>query len=203
MSNKDIKTTVETGIVRFLFPHLEAPSSFDGSAETAKYSVSILIPKTDKETIAAIQKAYNAAVEIGKEQTPKFKPTPLMKKFKGDRDGLILDCDKVDEWADSEVYAGQLQIMLKNKRQPLVMAAAAGRRPLSKDEVTEHIYGGCYGRVKFNFYPYSKVGMGITTSLLTVAKYKDGERLGGAYGSLDDFDDFGEADDLADLGDLL
>lgn len=51
------KTKVVTGTVRLSYANVWEPKSINGGAE--KYSVSLIIPKSDKKTIAAI----NAAVE--------------------------------------------------------------------------------------------------------------------------------------------
>lgn len=46
------KTQVITGEVRFSYAHVWEPSSINGGDE--KYSVSIIIPKSDTKTIKAI-----------------------------------------------------------------------------------------------------------------------------------------------------
>ena len=56
MSNQ---THVKTGEVRFSFCHLFEPSSFND--QKPKYSLAILIDKSDKATLDAIKKAYEAA----------------------------------------------------------------------------------------------------------------------------------------------
>ena len=51
------KVKVVTGKVRFSFCHVFQPhSGIEGG--TPKYSVSIIIPKSDKETVAKLQKAF-------------------------------------------------------------------------------------------------------------------------------------------------
>lgn len=62
MANMQNKTKVITGVnSRFSYFHGWEPVSINGGAE--KYSVSVLIPKDDKETINAIHAAVDAAIE--------------------------------------------------------------------------------------------------------------------------------------------
>ena len=58
------KTKVITGKnTRLSYFHGWEPTSINGGAE--KYSVSVLIPKDDKETVDAINAAVDAAIEEG------------------------------------------------------------------------------------------------------------------------------------------
>ena len=57
------KTKVVTGTVRLSYANVWEPKSINGGAE--KYSVSLIIPKSDKKTIAAINAAVDAAIEEG------------------------------------------------------------------------------------------------------------------------------------------
>ncbi len=56
-------TRVVTGEIRFSYAHLFEPQSINGSKP--KYSLSVLIPKTDTATITAIEKAIDAAIDAG------------------------------------------------------------------------------------------------------------------------------------------
>ena len=56
-------TKVVTGIVRLSYANVWEPKSINGGKE--KYSVSLIIPKSDKKTIDAINKAVDAAIEDG------------------------------------------------------------------------------------------------------------------------------------------
>ncbi len=58
------KTKVVTSVnTRLSYFHGWEPASINGSSE--KYSVSVLIPKSDKETINAVNAAIDAAIEEG------------------------------------------------------------------------------------------------------------------------------------------
>ena len=57
MAQATTKVKVVTGKVRFSYAHVFQPaSSIEGG--TPKYSVSIIIPKSDKDTIARLTKAF-------------------------------------------------------------------------------------------------------------------------------------------------
>ena len=66
MANDNIvinATKVVTGIVRFSYLNVFEPKSINGS--DPKFSVALLIPKTDTKTIEAINKAIEAAKQAG------------------------------------------------------------------------------------------------------------------------------------------
>ena len=59
MAMKNINTKVITGKVRLSYANVWEPASINGGEE--KYSVSLIIPKSDTATIGAIQAAVRAA----------------------------------------------------------------------------------------------------------------------------------------------
>ena len=61
MSNQN-PTRVVTGEVRLSYVHVWEPNSIQGSKP--KYSVSLIIPKTDTATITAIERAIDAATPV-------------------------------------------------------------------------------------------------------------------------------------------
>lgn len=67
MSAQKSNTKVVTGIVRLSYANVWEPASINGS--NPKYSVSLIIPKSDTKTIAAINAAVDAAI---KEDVAKF-----------------------------------------------------------------------------------------------------------------------------------
>ena len=161
---KDV-TRVITGKVRFSYLHVFEPDAIDESSEK-KYSASIIIPKSDKATIAAINAAIAAAKEQGKTskwggKIPAKLDTPL-------RDG---DIDREDD----EAYAGAFFVNAKSKSQPGII-------DLMKKQITseEEFYSGCYGRASLTFYPYDASGnRGIAVALNNLQKTSDGEPLSG------------------------
>jgi hypothetical protein len=181
---KTIDTKVVTGKVRFSYANVwEATAMEEGQQK--KYSVALLIPKSDKKTVAAIQKAIAAATEQGK--NTKFGGTiPPKAKFTNPlRDGD-------EERPDDEVYAGHYFVNAKATTRPGVVDAAA-KPILNQDE----FYSGCYGRASVTFYPYNTNGnKGVAAGLNHVMKTEDGEPLGGRSTAESDFADVIEDDDL-------
>ena len=191
MPTQRLDTEVKTGVVRLVYPHLFEPQAFDDNPANAKYSVMVLIPKSDQDTIQAINQAYENAKQNGIAQYGQgfaSKATPL-KRPVGSNSGLIRDADEWPDFQDDPNFQDHYIMSIKSTQPPLVMATEAGKRKLEEQEGKELVYSGCYGRVKFSIFPYNKVGTGITCGLLTVIKTKDGDSIGGAHGSINDFDD--------------
>lgn len=63
MANKTNSTKIVTGIVRLSYANVWEPASINGS--NPKYSVSLIIPKSDTKTIADINAAVDAAIKDG------------------------------------------------------------------------------------------------------------------------------------------
>ena len=81
MANKTNSTKVVTGVVRLSYEHVWEPASVNGS--NPKYSVSLIIPKSDAKTIAAINQAIDNAIrdgaaKFGGKIPPTSKPSRLM-----------------------------------------------------------------------------------------------------------------------------
>ncbi len=91
-------TKVITGIVRLSYANVWEPKSINGGAE--KYSVSLIIPKTDTKTIAAINVAVDAAIEEGKGKFGGKVPNKAALKLPL-RDG---DIDRPDDEAYADSY---------------------------------------------------------------------------------------------------
>ena len=64
-NNTTNATKVITGLVRFSYVHVFKPQSV-GETDEPKYSVSLIIPKSDTVTLAKINAAVNAAKAQGK-----------------------------------------------------------------------------------------------------------------------------------------
>jgi hypothetical protein len=165
------KVKVVTGKVRFSYANVFAPkASVEGG--TPKYSVSIIIPKSDKETIAKIQKAY----EDTKTSAAAYFGGSVPKGLKGGlRDG--------DEEKDDPAYANSYFINANSAQKPGVVDADLN--PII--DISE-FYSGCYGRASITFYPYNAQGSkGIACGLNNVQKLEDGEALGGSTSAAADF----------------
>ncbi len=182
MSNQ-AKTKVITGTnTRLSYFHGWEPVSINGGAE--KYSVSVLIPKSDTATVKAINDAIDAAITEGIAKFGGKKPnraaikTPL-------RDG---DVEREDE-----AYRGHWFINANSTTQPQIVDRAV-RPILDRSEV----YSGCYARVSLNFYAFNSNGnKGIAAGLGNIQKIRDGEPLGGKASAADDFTTLDDEDFLA------
>ena len=151
-----------------------------------KYSVCLLIPKSDKATLKKINAAIEAAKQAGASlwggKVPNNLKTPL-------RDGD-------DERPDQPEYENCYFINASSKTAPGVVDKDV--QPIL--DSTE-IYSGCYARASVNFYPFSKAGnKGIACGLNNVQKIADGDYLGGRSRAEDDFDAIEDDDDEDFLG---
>lgn len=177
-------TKVTTGLVRFSYAHVFEPYSADGEGKE-KYSVSLIIKKSDKDTIKAIEAAIAAAKEEGKGSKFGGKiPNNLQVSF---RDGD-------EEREDDEVYADCMFVNANSNRKPGVVGTErddfGDLEPITDEE---EFYSGCYGRATINFYAYNFNGKkGIAAGLGNLQKLEDGDRLGGGGASAQS--DFGDDD---------
>ena len=170
MATKSAKVKFVTGKARFSFCNVFEPAPTPSGA--LKYSVSILIPKTDKDTIARFNKAF----EECKQANVNFFGGAIPKVFKGGlRDG---DTEKEDP-----VYAGHYFINASGNEKPGVVDA-----DLNPIIDPSEFYSGCYGRASITLYPYDQSGSrGIAAGLSNVQKLEDGEKFGGASSAAADF----------------
>ena len=162
---------VVTNEVRLSYANVWKPKSINGSDE--KYSVSLIIPKSDTETISLINKAIDQAITDGISKFGGKKPN---------KGALKLPLRDGDVEKDDEAYAD-------SKTAPQIVGL--DRMPITDE--TE-VYSGCYAKVSVNFYAFNTNGnKGIACGLGNIQKVRDGGSLGG--GSVTAADDFGAADD--------
>lgn len=183
-------TQVTTGKVRFSFVNVFAPKAqMDDGPE--KYSVTLLIPKSDKATLSKIDAAIKAA-KAKYTESHNGKPAPG-KTTLHDGDGT--------RPSDGEPFGdeckGCMVITVSSKNKPVIVYA--DKTPIT--DPTE-LYSGCYGRAIINFYAYDTQGnKGISAGLNGIMKLHDGEPLGSGIVTDSDWDDGWE--DLNDFGGLL
>ena len=182
MSNYSVKVITGTDC-RFSYCSVWEPKSVNGG--DPKYSVSILIPKADKETErkirAAIQDVYKNSEGVlkGKGAMPPLSAlrTPL-------RDG---DTDRPDDPA----YAGMWFLNANSSNKPQIVDGAINPI-LDRSE----FYSGCYGRASISFFAYNSNGnRGIACGLNNLQKLRDGESLGGRSTAAADFGGFAADDE--------
>ena len=162
------------------------PKAIQGG--TPKFSVSLIIPKSDVKTIEKIKAAIQAAYEEGESKLKgngKFVPaldtikTPL-------RDG-----DK--ERPGDDAYKGCYFINANSATAPGIVDA--DRNPIMD---RSEVYSGVYGRASINLYAFNSNGnRGIACGLNNLQKIRDGEPLGGKPRAEDDFDTADDDDFLS------
>jgi hypothetical protein len=181
-------TKVTTGKVRFSFCNLFEAKAPQGGGD-AKYSVTLLIPKSDTATLGKIKAAIAEARENfckrnGSSALP-AQPKHTMHDGDGTREGG-------DPYGPE--CKGCYVITVTSKVRPKVYDPFG-----NETNDPEEVYSGCYGRAVINFYGYSNNGKkGISAGLLGVKKLHDGDPFGTTC-SADDFNDGysdGDDDDL-------
>ena len=169
---------------RISFANIWEPKAINGGDE--KYSVSCLIPKSDKKTLARIQKAVEAAKEDGKTRKWSGKIPPNLKLPL--RDG---DIDRPDD----ENYEDCYFLNASSKDAPQVVD-----RKVNPVVDPMMVYSGCYCNVSVNFYAFNATGnRGVAAGLGNIQFVRDGERLSGKASADADFDAL-EDDDEDVLG---
>lgn len=170
-------TKVITGPrTRWSYANVWDPKSINGG--DPKYSVSLIIPKSDTKTIAKIEAAIQAAYEDGESKLRgNSKTVPALSVLKTP----LRDGDR--ERPDDEAYRNSYFINANSTTKPGIVDA--DRNPiLDRSEV----YSGVYGRASVNFYAFNSNGnKGIACGLNNLQKISDGEPLGGKSRAEDDF----------------
>ena len=168
------------GEVRFSYEHVWEPASMDNDPNAKKkYSVSVIIPKSDKKSVEICKRAIKAAMQKGLESKFGGKDVSHRPNFKNPlRDG---DTERDGDPA----YANSYFINASDNRQPGIVDN--NRQPITD---RNEFYSGCYGYVSINFYPFNSNGnMGIAAGLSNVMKTRDGEAFDGRTTPDDDFAD--------------
>ena len=170
-------TKVITGPkTRWSYANVWDPKSINGG--TPKYSVSLIIPKSDVATVKKIEAAIQAAYEEGESKLKgNGKSLPSLKVLKTPlRDGDL-------ERPDDAAYADSYFINANSASAPGIVDA--DRQPILE---RSEVYSGVYGRASINFYAFNSNGnKGIACGLNNLQKIADGEPLGGKSRAEDDF----------------
>lgn len=165
-------TSVTLLNVRLSYVHLMKPYSNDPSME-AKYSCTILLPKTDLQGKAAIDAAIEAAKQAGLQKKfggvlPPKLPVPVY-----DGDGFTASGNKFGPecagcWVFTASSAADKPVEIVDRNMNRILDAT-------------QVYSGMYANINVNFFPYAAPGRkGIGCGLGPVQKVRDGEALGGS-----------------------
>lgn len=180
-------TKVITGVnTRWSYVNAWEPKSINGGAP--KYSVSLIIPKSDTKTLEKIRAAIQAAYEEGQSKLKgNGRYVPALSALKTPlRDG---DAERPDD----EAYANSYFVNANSGTAPGIVDA--DRNPILE---RSEVYSGVYGRASINFYAFNSNGnKGIACGLNNLQKIRDGEPLGGKSRAEDDFAEADEEDFLS------
>ena len=161
---------------RWSYANVWEAKSINGGAP--KYSVSLIIPKSDTVTVNKIKAAIEAAYQEGQGKLKgNGKSVPPLSVLKTPlRDGDL-------ERPDAPEYAGCYFVNANS-------ASAPGIVDADRQEIIDRseVYSGVYGRASINFYAFNSNGnKGIACGLNNLQKIRDGEPLGGKASAESDF----------------
>lgn len=172
------ETAVTTGKARLSYEHLFTMYSRDPK-QPPKYSVTVLIPKSDIATKSRIDAAIAAATQNGIAKCWNGAKPPIVAVPVYDGDGVRPTSGEPfgDECKGCWVFTAS------SKQPPQVVDP--GLNPIIN---ASEVYSGCYARVNVNFFPYNSNGKrGIGCGLNCVQKLEDGEPLGGGISAAEAF----------------
>lgn len=174
-----------TGEVRLSYCNLVEPRKPQNGQGDAKYSVTLLIPKTDATTLNDMMSAFNAAIDQG-----------VSSKWGGVRppriDSIIHDGDGVRQngMPFGEECKGMYVITASSNRRPQVV----GMDNIDVELDPRDIYSGMWGRVTVRFFPYNTAGKrGVGCGLGNVLKTRDDEPIAGSASAASDFAGIGNS----------
>ena len=155
-----MSTQITTGKVRFSYCNLFTPRAVQEGAQP-KYSVTLLIPKSDKTTIQKIKAAMDEAKAKYVAGNNGKKLLTNLKSTLHDGDG---ERPNGGEFGDE--CKGCYVITVSSNKPPVLVHA--DKTPLTDER---ELYSGCYGRAIINFYVYDTQGnKGISAGLNGIMK---------------------------------
>lgn len=168
------------GPCRLSYTHVFNRYNPDGDQADGKYMTNVLIPKDEKETIEAINKAIAEA-----------KKQAIVSKW-GGKEPKKLDMPLRDgDEKDDENYEGHLFVNAKSNTRPGIVDRK--KVPIVDEE---EVYSGVWAIVSVTFFGYDKNGnKGVACGLNNIMKFKDDEHFGGRVSAESDFGDVDLGDD--------
>ena len=179
MAKNNNPCKVITSVVRFSYLNANEPKATTEGG-VPKYSVSLIIPKSDEDLVKKLQVAIEAAYKEGEfKLRGNGKTAPPMTAIKNPlRDGDL-------ERPDDPAYKDSYFVNANSTTKPEVVDAALN--PIIE---TSEIYSGIYGRASITFYAFNNNGnKGIACGLNHLQKIRDGEPLGSKASAESDFGD--------------
>ena len=170
-------TKVITGVnTRWSYANVWENKAMEGGKP--KFSVSLIIPKSDTVTVGKIKTAIEEAYREGQSKLKgNAKSVPALSTLRTPlRDGDL-------ERPDDPAYANAYLVNANSATAPGVVDA-------NRNEIMDksEVYSGCYGRASINFYAFNANGnRGIACGLNNLQKLRDGEPLGGRASAESDF----------------
>ena len=165
-----------TGEARLSYVHLSEPYSNNGGE--AKYSTTVLVPKSDVQTKARIDAAIEYAKQKGVAEKWNGVLPPVVALPIYDGDGVR---------PNGEPFGAECKgcwVFTASNKNPVQMVDAGMNPIVQKGE----IYSGCYARVCVSVFAYNSNGKrGIGFGLEAVQKLHDGDPLGGGVSVADAF----------------
>ncbi len=177
--SKNNPCKVITSVVRFSYLNANEPKATTEGG-VPKYSVSLIISKSDTALVEKIKAAIEAAYKEGEfKLRGTGKSVPAITAIKNPlRDGDL-------ERPDDPAYKDSYFVNANSTTKPEVVDAALN--PIIE---TSEIYSGIYGRASITFYAFNNNGnKGIACGLNHLQKIRDGEPLGSKASAESDFDD--------------
>lgn len=182
-----MSTKLVTGVVRLSYANVwEARRPANNPDAKPKYSCSLIIPKSDKQTINAINRAVDEAIQEGIGKFGGKIPNKATLKLPL-RDG---DIDREGDPAYANSYF--INASANEEHPPKIVDKRV-------QPILDHaeIYSGVYAKVAVNFYAFNQQGnRGVACGLGNIQKIRDGEPLGSVSDpasefSVEDDDDLG------------
>lgn len=190
------KNELVTGVCRLSYVNI-MQARIIGDSKEPTFSLKILIPKTDVNTLSqlklAVDQAKRNGQELGKKPFAKMSDAFIAQEIK-----LIMKDGDI-AFPDNPECKGCWVLNAKTPAdKPPGVLDAQGKRIINATDV----YSGMYGRVHIQLFPFDTNGnKGIGCSLQNVQKVKDGDALGGSRRSAESVFDpidtpFGESGDI-------
>ncbi|GHV36263.1 hypothetical protein FACS1894187_10580 [Synergistales bacterium] len=175
---------VLTGEVRLSYVTVTTPRAAQQGGDP-KYSVTLLIPKTDLATKADIDASMQAAAQDAMAKVWNGVRPPNLRIPIYDGDGVRPSGEPF-----GAECKGHWVITASTKMKPQVV----GIDNINVELAPSDVYSGMYGRITIRFFGYSNSGnKGVGCGLGNIMKTRDGEPLAGNASAASDFATVGNA----------